>query len=84
MSDVNRIATLRFVRITAEPVGLVAARIEWDDGTITWVGPGRGRELVPNLVNHEPLAREGVDDPVEAAEPPVSPRDWPTGKVTVH
>lgn len=75
MSDLNRIATLRFVRISAEPLGLVATRIEWDDGTITWVGPERGRQLFPNLVNHAPLAREGVDDPVKAAEPPVTPRD---------
>ena len=74
MSDLNRISTLRFVRIAAEPLGLVATRIEWDDGLITWVGPERGRELFPNLVNHLPLAREGVEDPVEAAQPPVTPR----------
>ena len=74
MSDLNRIATLRFVRIAAEPLGLVATRIEWDDGQITWVGPERGRELFPNLVNHQALAREGVEDPVEAAQPPISGR----------
>lgn len=75
MSGLNRIATLRFVRIAAEPLGLVATRIEWDDGLITWVGPERGRELLPSLVNHQPLAREGVADPVEAAQPPVTARD---------
>jgi hypothetical protein len=75
MSGLNRIATLRFVRIAAEPLGLVAARIEWDDGLITWVGPERGRELLPSLVNRQPREREGIADPVEAAQPPVTARD---------
>ena len=84
MSDLNRIATLRFVRITAEPLALVATRIEWDDGLVTWVGPARGRELFPNLVNHAPLAREGVIDPVEAAQPPVTARDLMAAGTRLH
>lgn len=84
MSDLNRIATLRFVRIAAEPLGLVAARIEWDDGQITWVSPERGRELLPNLVDHLPLEREGVADPVEAAQPPITARDLPAPGHRLH
>ena len=74
MSHLSRIATLRFVRIAAEPLGLIAARIEWEDGLITWVAPERGRELLPNLANQQPLEREGLSDPVEAAQPPVPGR----------
>jgi hypothetical protein len=84
MSDLNRIATLRFVRITAEPLALIATRIEWEDGLVTWVGPERGRELFPNLVTHAPLVREGVDDPVEAAQPPVTARDLVGAGITLH
>ena len=84
MSDLNRIATLRFVRISAEPLALVATRIEWADGLVTWVGPERGRALFPNLVSHQPLAREGVADPVEAAQPPVTARDLAAAGIRLH
>jgi hypothetical protein len=84
MSDLNRIAALRFVRITAEPLALIATRIEWEDGLVTWVGPERGRELFPSLVSHAPLAREGVTDPVEAAQPTVTARDLLASGTTVH